>query len=297
MAQPSSSTFHLKAFLTSGSGARSVPCARDAVVYRQGAIADAVYYLQQGRIKISVASSEGKEAIIGILDVGTFFGEGCLIGNTSRPASAVAMVDSEVIRVSKADMLRLLREETMFGQFFMEHLLARNSRIEEDLVDQLFHSSEKRLARALILLANAQKDGGRYPIALKVNQETLAELVGTTRPRVSHFMTKFRKLGFISYQDGLQVHSSLLSAVLREAPETEKQAAGFEGRTGRPPDIAVSGPTSEASPMPGGPVGGFRVSPAEINKPCAALQPPELPAPQLPPPTGPPAAGGNRAGP
>jgi hypothetical protein len=194
------------------------------------------------------------------------------------------MVDSEVIRVSKADMLRSLREEAMFGQFFMEHLLTRNSRIQEDLVDQLLNSSEKRLARALVLLAKAQKDGGPHSITIKVSHETLGELVGTTRPRVSHFMAKFRRLGFISYKDGLQVHSSLLTVVLREAAETE-----------RPHDIAVSGPTSEA-PMPGGPVSGFRGSPAQIDEPCAAIQPPALGAPQRPPPAGPPAAGRHRAG-
>ena len=190
--------------------------AKDALVYGQGATADAVYYLHQGRIKVSVASMQGKEAVIAVLDAGAFFGEGCLIGQDVRAASAVAMVDSEAMRIGKAEMLRMLQKEASFAEYFTNHLLSRNSRVEEDLVDQLFNSSEKRLARALLLLANVQKDGEPQAITTKVSQETLAEIIGTTRPRVSHFMTKFRKLGFISYNGHLQVHSSLRRVVLHD---------------------------------------------------------------------------------
>ncbi len=213
------SIFDAKAFLsTVNRGGSAARYARNAVVYSQTAISDGVYYLQEGRIKISVASRQGKEAIVGILEPGAFFGEGCLIGDDRRSASAVAMVDSKVMRIAKAEMLRLMHEEPAFGELFIRHLLMRNSRVEEDLVDQLFNSSEKRLARALLLLADVERSGAPQPIATRVSQETLAELVGTTRPRVSHFMTKFRKLGFISGSHGnLQVHRSLLSVVLGEA--------------------------------------------------------------------------------
>jgi len=151
-----------------------------------------------------------------MLGPGEFFGEGCLIGQPLRLATATAMGDSEVMRVGKAEMIRVLGQEPTFGTLFMTHLLTRNSRVEEDLVDQLFNSSEKRLARTLLILANFGKEGGPQPIATPISQETLAEIIGTTRPRVSHFMNKFRKLGFISYNGHLQVHSSLLTVVLRD---------------------------------------------------------------------------------
>ena len=151
-----------------------------------------------------------------ILGPGEFFGEGCLIGQPLRLATARAMVESEVTRVGKAEMIRVLHDEPAFGELFMAHLLTRNSRVEEDLVDQLFNSSEKRLARTLLLLANFGKEGGPQPITTPISQETLAEIIGTTRPRVSHFMNKFRKLGFIDYNGHLQIHSSLLSVMLRE---------------------------------------------------------------------------------
>jgi CRP/FNR family transcriptional regulator, cyclic AMP receptor protein len=216
----STSTFNPRAFLAIGNRARGVVrYARDATIYTQGTLAHAVYYLQEGKLKLSVTSPQGKEAIIAIVQPGAFFGEGCLIGQERRLTSAVAMVDSEVTHVGKAEMLCLLREDPAFDKLFTTHLLMRNSRIEADLVDQLFNSSEKRLARALLLLANVQKDGRPQPILTKVSHETLAEMVGTTRPRVSHFMTKFRKLGFISRCNGsLQVHSSLLSVLLRDTP-------------------------------------------------------------------------------
>jgi CRP/FNR family cyclic AMP-dependent transcriptional regulator len=220
LAAASTSSVNSRAFLATLDRGRSVArYATDAAIYRQGTVADAVYYLQEGKLKLSVTSAQGKEAIIAIVQPGAFFGEGCLIGQNRRFASAVAMVDSEVTRVGKPEMLRLLREDPAFDGLFITHLLMRNSRIEADLVDQLFNSSEKRLARTLLLLANVQKGGGPQPIVTKVSQETLAEMVGTTRPRVSHFMSKFRKLGFISRCSGsLQVHSSLLSVVLRDTP-------------------------------------------------------------------------------
>lgn len=162
-----------------------------------------------------MASEQGREAVVAILDAGSFFGEGCLIGQPLRLARATAMTNSSVMRVGKGEMVRVLRAEPTFGEMFMSYLLTRNSRIEEDLVDQLFNSSEKGLARTLLLLANFGKEGGPEPVPTKISQETLAEMVGTTRSRVSQFMNKFRKLGFIDYNDQLQVHSSLLSVVLR----------------------------------------------------------------------------------
>lgn len=209
--------FDPKAFLATVSRGRTVSSYRkDAVIYRQAGSADAVFYIQTGKIKISVDSMQGKEAVIAILGQGEFFGEGCLIGQSKRLATARAMVASEVMRVEKAEMIRVLHAEPAFGELFTAHLLTRNSRVEEDLVDQLFNSSEKRLARTLLILANFGKEGGPQPITTPISQETLAGIIGTTRPRVSHFMNKFRKLGFISYNGHLQVHNSLLSVVLRD---------------------------------------------------------------------------------
>ena len=213
----SKSGFDPKDFLATVDRGRTVArYAKNAIVYRQAAHADAVYYVQEGRIKIIVTSKQGKEAIIAIMEPGEFFGEGCLIGQPLRLATAKAMEQSDVTRVGKAEMIRVLHEEPLFGEFFTNHLLKRNSRVEEDLVDQLFNSSEKRLARTLLLLARFGKDDGPQPITAPVSQTMLAEIIGTTRPRVSHFMNKFRKLGFISYNGHLQVHTSLLSVVLRE---------------------------------------------------------------------------------
>ena len=163
-----------------------------------------------------MTSEQGKEAVVGLLGQGDFFGEGCLIAQPLRLASATAMTHATVMRVEKAEMIRVLHAEPAFAEVFTAHLLTRNSRVEADLVDQLFNSSEKRLARALLLLANFGKEGRPEPIVTKINQETLADMVGTTRPRVSSFMNKFRKLGFIEYNGDLKVHSSLLSVVLRE---------------------------------------------------------------------------------
>jgi len=210
-------SFDPQTFLATVSRGRSVSEYRkDAVVFRQGNAADAVFYIQKGKIKITVESKQGKEAVIAIMGAGEFLGEGCLIGQPLRLATAKAMAESELMRVGKAEMIRVLHEEPTFGELFMTHLLTRNSRVEEDLVDQLFNSSEKRLARTLLLLANFGKEGGPQPITAPISQETLAKIIGTTRSRVSHFMNKFRKLGFIDYNGHLEVHSSLLTVVLRD---------------------------------------------------------------------------------
>ena len=209
--------FDPKAFLsTVDRGRTNSLIGRNAVIFRQSAPADAVFYIQKGRIKIVVTSKQGKEAVVGVLGAGDFFGEGCLIGQPRRLATAKAMAESEIVRVTKTEMMRLLQDEPEFGEVFMRHLLTRNSRVEEDLVDQLFNSSEKRLARTLLLLANFGKNGGPQPITTSISQATLAEIIGTTRPRVSHFMNKFRKLGFIEYNGHLQIHSSLLSVLLHD---------------------------------------------------------------------------------
>ena len=217
MANRAKAAFDPKVFLATVNHGRKISRFRKgAVVFQQATRADAVFYVHKGRIKIVVSSSDGREAVIALLGPGEFFGEGCLIGQALRLATAKAVVDSEVMRVAKAEMLRVLHAEPTFAELFTAHLLTRNSRVEEDLVDQLFNSSEKRLARTLLILANFGKAGGPQPISTKISQETLAEIIGTTRPRVSHFMNKFRKLGFIEYNGHLQVHSSLLSVLLRD---------------------------------------------------------------------------------
>ena len=217
MARRSKATFDPKAFLATVNHGRTISThAPDDVVFRQGSPADAVFYIRRGNIKIVVASSDGREAVIALLGPGEFFGEGCLIGQPLRLATAKAVTKSDVMRVRKAEMIRVLHAEPAFSELFMAHLLTRNSRVEADLVDQLFNSSEKRLARTLLLLANFGKDGGPQPIPTKISQETLAEIIGSTRSRVNTFMNKFRKLGFITYNGHLQVHSSLLSVVLRD---------------------------------------------------------------------------------
>jgi CRP/FNR family cyclic AMP-dependent transcriptional regulator len=217
MSDKAKASFDPKMFLATANRGHTVSdLRREEVVFQQSARADAVFYIQKGKIKIVVTSKQGKEAVVGILEPGEFFGEGCLIGQPLRLATAKAMTESQVVRVSKAEMLHFLHAEPTFAELFMTHLLTRNSRVEEDLVDQLFNSSEKRLARTLLLLANFGKEGGPQPITTPISQETLAEIIGTTRPRVSHFMNKFRKLGFIDYNGHLQVHSSLLSVLLRD---------------------------------------------------------------------------------
>jgi CRP/FNR family cyclic AMP-dependent transcriptional regulator len=217
MARKAEFTFDPKAFLaTVGPGYTVSDLRKNEVVFLQSAAADAVFYIQKGKIKIVVSSEQGKEAVVGVMGPGEFFGEGCLIGQPLRLATAKTMTESQVVRVSKAEMVRVLQGEPRFAELFMTHLLTRNSRVEEDLVDQLFNSSEKRLARTLLLLANFGQDGGPQPITTPISQETLAEIIGTTRPRVSVFMNKFRKLGFIEYNGHLEIHSSLMSVLLRE---------------------------------------------------------------------------------
>jgi CRP/FNR family transcriptional regulator, cyclic AMP receptor protein len=190
------------------------------VIFTQGDAADSVLYIKKGKVKVTVVSKQGKEAIVAILGADEFLGEGCLIGQPKRLATATAMTDCVTMRVEKAEILRVLQEEPAFSQMFISHILARTARVEEDLVDQLFNSTEKRLARVLLLLANFGKEGRPEPINAKISQETLADMIGTTRSRVSHFMNKFRQMGFIRYNGNLEVHSSLLSVVLNEHPNT-----------------------------------------------------------------------------
>ena len=183
-------------------------------IFTQGEVADAVFYLQDGQVKLTVVSEQGKEAVIAILEAQAFFGEGCLAGQPRRMATATALTDCALMRIEQPAMLQELQAEPAFSALFMAYLLSRNSRIEADLIDQLFNSSEKRLARVLLLLAHFGKDGKEEVVLPKVSQETLAEMIGTTRPRVSFFLNKFRKLGFIDYNGGMHVHSSLLNVVL-----------------------------------------------------------------------------------
>ena len=200
-------------------GGRSISKYRkDETVFSQGKPADAVFYIQNGKVKITVVSEQGKEAVVAVLGPDEFCGEGCLTGQPLRLATATAMADCEIMRLEKATMIRVLHEEPAFSEMFVSHLLARTIRVEADLVDQLFNSSEKRLARALLLLANFGKEGQPEPIIAKVSQETLAEMIGTTRSRVSFFMNKFRNLGLIDYNGRIEIHSSLLNVVLHEEP-------------------------------------------------------------------------------
>jgi CRP/FNR family transcriptional regulator, cyclic AMP receptor protein len=212
--------FDPKLFLAKvGEGKAILKFDKNQVVFAQGDVADAVFYIQKGRIKVLVISEQGKEAVVGILESGQFFGEGCLNGHSLRISTAMAIEECLITSIAKGAMLTVLHREPKFSELFMAYLLSRNSRIEEDLIDQLFNSSEKRLARLLLLLANFGKEGTPQPIAAKVSQETLAEMIGTTRSRVSFFMNKFRKLGFITYNGKIEVHSSLLNAVLYDKPE------------------------------------------------------------------------------
>ena len=185
-------------------------------------MANSVLYIRSGKVKITVLSEQGKEAVVAILGPDEFCGEGCLAGQPRRMATATAMTECEIMTLEKATMVRVLHDEPAFSEMFVAHLLARTIRVEADLVDQLFNSSEKRLARALLLLANFGKEGRPEPIIAKVSQETLAEMIGTTRSRVSHFMNKFRQLGFIEYNGTLEVHSSLLNVVLHDQPQIKQ---------------------------------------------------------------------------
>jgi len=214
-------SFDLKAFLAgTGKGRTLADYAKNHKIFLQGAPADAIFYIHKGKIKLTVVSKQGKEAVVAILGVGDFFGEGCLAGQSLRMATATTMSECSIMRMEKASVIRLLHEQPAFSEMLLHHMLSRNIRIEEDLVDQLFNSSEKRLARVLLLLANFGKDGKPELVIPKISQETLAEIVGTTRSRVSFFMNRFRKMGFIQYSgqydSGLEVHSSLLNVILHD---------------------------------------------------------------------------------
>ena len=212
--------FDPKVFLAKINGGRSVADYRKGqIVYTQGEPADSVFYIQSGKVRKTVVSEQGKEAVIALLGTGDFFGEGCLSGEPLRLATVSAMTECVIVRIAKADITRVIHEQPAFAELFIAHLLSRNSRVEEDLVDQLFNSSEKRLARILLLLANFGKEGRPEPIIAKISQETLAEMIGTTRSRVSFFMNKFRGLGLIDYNGHIEVHSALLNVVLHDKPE------------------------------------------------------------------------------
>jgi len=209
--------FDPKLFLAKvGAGRTIAEYSKDQMVFSQGDPANAVFYIQKGKIKLTVVSNNGKEAVIAILAPGDFLGEGCLTTQPLRMATATAISNCSVVRLEKAAMIRVLHEEPAFSEMFLAHVLSRSMRIEEDLVDQLFNSSEKRLARVLLLLAHFGKEGKPEPVVAKISQETLAEMIGTTRSRVSFFMNKFRKMGFIEYNGGLHVNSSLLNIVLHD---------------------------------------------------------------------------------
>jgi CRP/FNR family transcriptional regulator, cyclic AMP receptor protein len=227
-------SFDPKAFLDTESAGRTISSyGREQRVFAQGELADAVFYVQKGRVKLTVVSQQGKEVIVAILGPDEFCGEACLTGQPRRMATAVAMTDCDVMRLEKAAMMQVLTKEPAFSEMFIAHLLARTLRVEEDLIDQLFNSSEKRLARALLLLANFGKEGKPERIIAKVSQETLAEMIGTTRSRVSKFMNKFRKLGFIEYNGHLEIHSSLLSVVLNDQPNIGGAHAATESAAAR----------------------------------------------------------------
>jgi CRP/FNR family transcriptional regulator, cyclic AMP receptor protein len=211
-------SFDPKTFLTRANGGKTLVKYRtNGAIFTQGDPADALFYILDGKVKLSVVSRQGREAVVALLAAGEFFGEGCLAGQTLRMATATALTACSVMRLNKDEMIRMLHEQPSFSEMFVTHLLSRNIKFEGDLVDQLFNSSEKRLARVLLLLANFGKPGQPEVVIPKISQETLAEIVGTTRSRVSFFMNRFRKLGFVDYSRGtLEVHSSLLTIVLND---------------------------------------------------------------------------------
>jgi CRP/FNR family transcriptional regulator, cyclic AMP receptor protein len=217
-------TFDPREFLSKVGGGRTIAVyQKNRKIFSQGEPADSVFYIQRGEVKISVLSEHGKEAVVALLGKDEFCGEGSLAGQKRRISTAVAMNECEIMRIEKAAIVRALSTEPAFAEMFVAHLLLRTIRVEEDLVDQLFNSSEKRLARALLLLANFGKEGRPEPIITKISQELLAEMIGTTRSRVSFFMNKFRKLGFISYNGRIEVHSSLLNVVLSDPAPIAKE--------------------------------------------------------------------------
>jgi CRP/FNR family transcriptional regulator, cyclic AMP receptor protein len=215
--------FNLGTFLSKANAGKTIlSCPKKQILFSQGDMTEAVFYIQVGKVKVSVISKQGKEAVVAMLERGAFLGESCLVGQTVRTATATTLEDSKIVRIDKTVMLRLLQEQPRFAEAFMSYLLVHSIRIQEDLVDQLFNSSEKRLARALLLLAHFGLESKPETVIAKIGQETLAEMIGTTRSRVSFFMNKFRKLGFIDYKGGsprngeLHVHSSLLNVVLHD---------------------------------------------------------------------------------
>jgi CRP/FNR family transcriptional regulator, cyclic AMP receptor protein len=221
--KPDKDMFDPSIFLAKvGTGKQVLEFHKNQHVFEQGDVADTVFYIQRGKVKLTVVSEQGKEAVIGILEPGQFFGEGCMNGHPLRIATTTAMEDCVITSITKASMIAAIHDEPKFSELFMAFLLTRNSRIEEDLIDQLFNSSERRLARLLLLLANFGKEGRPVPINPNISQETLAEMIGTTRSRVSHFMNKFRKLGLINYNGHVEVHSALLNAVLHDKPQLKE---------------------------------------------------------------------------
>lgn len=211
------SVFDVEKYLeTAGVKRKIIPFRKNQIIFSQGDAGHSVYYLQYGQIKITVTSSGGREAVIALLGKGEFFGEGCIAGQAQRVSTATAMEPASILEIEKSEMLRVIHDEREFSDLFVGHMLRRNVRVEEDLVDQLFNSSEKRLARALLLVARYGKDEAPEKVVARISQETLADMIGTTRSRVSYFMNKFRKLGFIKYNGGLHVNSSLLRVVLHD---------------------------------------------------------------------------------
>ena len=222
MAIKSKATFDPKVFLGKVGAGRSIGKYRKGdIIFQQGDPADAVFYIQKGKVKLTVLSTQGKEAVVAILGTDDFFGEGSLAGQLLRISTVTAMTDAVIVRLQKSAIVGVIHREPAFSEMFIAHLLGRTIRVEADLVDQLFNSSEKRLARLLLLLANFGKEGKPEPLIAKISQETLAEMIGTTRSRVSFFMNKFRKLGLIEYNGGITVHSALLNIVLRDQPDKE----------------------------------------------------------------------------
>lgn len=216
-AEEKKAPFDPQAFLAKvGAGRANLHFSKDATVFAQGDKADSIYYLQKGKAKVAVTAPSGKEAVMAIMGPGEFFGDGCLLGQPMRMSSVVAITDVSAMRIEKAAMIATVHEQVEFAELFIAYLLRRKRRVEDDLIDQLFNSSEKRLARTLLLLANFGKEDKSEPVVTHISQETLAEMIGTTRSRVSHFMNKFRKLGFIEYKDKLQVNSSLLRLILND---------------------------------------------------------------------------------
>jgi CRP/FNR family transcriptional regulator, cyclic AMP receptor protein len=221
--KPAKDMFDPRIFLAKvGTGKQVLEFHKNQHVFEQGDVADTVFYIQSGKVKLTVVSEQGKEAVIAILEPGQFFGEGCMNGHPLRIATTTAMENCVITSITKAAMIAAIHDEPKFSELFMAFLLTRNSRIEEDLIDQLFNSSERRLARLLLLLANFGKEGRPVPISPNISQETLAEMIGSTRSRVSHFMNKFRNLGLINYNGHIEVHSALLNAVLHDKPQLKE---------------------------------------------------------------------------